>query len=250
MKFFWIIFLSLFIVPVFAEPVVEEPVVEEPVVEEPVVEEPVVEKSKPPIASETIVGIASAIIAITVGGITWHYQRKNLEFNALLHLHELLNSKDNRSYRKYVIERWSNYIPEKIIHEEEFREKGEKIMNDWDEIGILIYRKLDLKTKKPARFGGYIPKDVFFTAYAGAVVNSWIVLEELKNQLSKERDATIFKLYFQKLYEDAMEFREKFGSGETSIQKLDRERKEEQQSKKEKSNDTRDKTQQDPEPKS
>ena len=37
----------------------------------------------------------------------------------------------------------------------------------------------------------------FLTAYAGAVVNSWIVLKDLKDKLSEERDPKIFKIYFE-----------------------------------------------------
>lgn len=176
---------------------------------------------------ETIVAIAAVITALIVAVITWHYQRKNLEFNALLHIHELLNSDDNRIARRKVIERWNNYIPEKIITEPEFQDLGKKVMNDWDEIGILIYRKIDLKTKQPSRFGGYVPKDVFLTGYSGAVVNSWIVLNDLRIKLSAEWGSTHFKIYFEKLYEDAIEFRKKNGSGESAIQKKAKERQKE-----------------------
>lgn len=198
---------------------------------------------------ETIVAIVAVITALIVGVITWHYQRKNLEFNALLHIHELLNSDDNRMARRKVFERWNNYIPEKIINESEFQDLGKKVMNDWDEIGILIYRKIDLKTKQPSRFGGYVPKDVFLTGYSGAVVNSWIVLNDLRIKLSDEWGSTHFKIYFEKLYDDAIEFREKNGSGETAIQKKAKERQKEK-TKSQNTSSSEGKNQQDSEQKS
>jgi len=226
----FLIILSLSILPVFAQGELEE-------------------ESKVdftwPLSTEATVAVFSVITAFTIGIITWFYQRKNLEFNALLHIHELLNSEENRIARRYVIQRWENYIPEEIINEPKFQDLGKKVMNDWDEIGILIYRKIDLKTKKPSIFGGYVPKDVFLNGYSGSVVNSWIVLNDLRKKLSDEWGATHFKIYFEKLYEDALKFREKNESGETNIQKKAKIKN--QKSKSQNTDSSQDNTQQDSE---
>ena len=56
--------------------------------------------------------------------------------------------------------------------------------------------------------------------YSGEVVNSWSTIEEYINRERIDRERPYYMRYFEKLYDDALEFREKNDLGKTKYQKL------------------------------
>ena len=175
---------------------------------------------------EIIIGVVSVGVGIAVVLVTIHFHQKNLTFNAILRVYELLNNQENRKAREYIYRRWENeYLPKKnvsLFNVDEFKEKALKVATDFDEIGVLIYKKIDLKTLKTtaSRYDGFLPRGVFLTAYSGAVVNSWVTLRDFLKKEAKERETKYFKRYFKRLYTDALVFRKKNELGKTRIQKL------------------------------
>jgi len=135
-----------------------------------------------------------------------------------------LSDKEHRNARKYVYDVWENsYFPK--YNEEAFNESGYQVIAEtaaigFDEIAVLIYKKLDFKKLEPTSMvGGYLPKDEFFAAYSGAVINSWIAL---KTFIMKRRHNNVqyYMKYFEKLYLDAVKFHKDNDIGETKFQRL------------------------------
>ena len=175
---------------------------------------------------ELIISIISIMIAIAVITITRHYERKNLVFNSIMHVFNRLGHEENVKSRGEVYRLWkenmNNVEKLKLLYQNsEFIKHAERVMRDFDELGILVYKKINLENKKvEGYFQGFLPKEVFFNAYAGAIINSWVTLEDFINGIKIEREEPRFKRYFEKLYDDAKEYRIKVGYGETKYQKL------------------------------
>jgi len=174
-----------------------------------------------------VVGIVSVSVAVIIVIFTVYYERQNLQFNVLLRFNQLLSNTENRAARKYVYNRWEDEFLKNndgLFKDLQFIQNAEIIATTFDEVGVFIYKKINLKTKeKPFRFRGFINKDFFFSVYSGAVVNSWNTLEEFITRERTERETKYYMRYFEKLYDDAIEFREKNGLGKTKFQKLNEE---------------------------
>jgi hypothetical protein len=174
-------------------------------------------------------GLAGATIVALVNA---YYQRKNLEFNTLTRIFDLLADKDHRDARKVVFKAFEEYVkgdkPNLIIFEK-IEEDVEIVRSDYDQIGILIYKHIDKAGKYTLnlnkRGSGYVPKEVFFEAWAGSVVNSWFALEHfIEYQRGEKFSEKRFMLFFQHLASEALEFHKSKGS--SKIQKLKEENKE------------------------
>jgi len=175
-----------------------------------------------------VVGIVSVSVAVVIVIFTVYYERQNLQFNVLLRFNQLLSNVENRDARRYVYNRWEDEFlklsNDGMFKDSEFIKKAEIIASTFDEVGVFIYKKINLKTKeKSFRFRGFINKDFFLTTYSGAVVNSWNTLEEFITRQRIERKAKYYMRYFEKLYDDAIKFREKNELGKTKLQKLNEE---------------------------
>jgi len=164
---------------------------------------------------QVIVGLASATAAIGIIFLTIYYQKRNLEFKALLHIHEILTDPENREERETLYNAWEDAVVENkkfknlddIYQRKFFRDAAERVMNDWDEIGLIIYKKLNLKNlEQKQKPKGYIDKDIILTAYSGAIMNSWAILNHYIKNERQSRETPYLKIYFLQLYRDAKKF--------------------------------------------
>jgi len=182
---------------------------------------------------QLIIGLASVGTAIIIVMITIIFQKRNLEFKALLQIHEILTHPDNRKAREIVYNAWENSIKNQdylqsleVLYEQKFfRDQAQRVMDDWDEIGIIIYKKLNLKNidqKQKAR--GYIDKKIILTNYSGAIMNSWAILNHYIKKEREKRETPFLKIYFLQLYRDAKEFMERDSLPVPKFERLAREK--------------------------
>lgn len=171
-----------------------------------------------------ISGIAgSSIIAIVI----WHYQRKNLEFNAITRIFDLLDNEKHREARKCVVNAFKTFVSNEKFDLSVFtaiEDKVEKVRSTYDQIGILIYGEIVLDSKgepkqKFLKSKGYLPEQVFFEAYSGSVINMWTCLEHfIKFHRGRKFSEKRFMLFFQYMTKEAKEFHK--NKGESEVQKL------------------------------
>lgn len=180
-----------------------------------------------------VVSIISVGTGIFVGFVSWRYQRKNLEFNALTRVFDILGNEEHRRARECVINAFLKYVDENESNLELFKvieNKIEIVRTDYDQIGVLIYKHIDednLGDKNQDRGffhtrKGYLPKEDFFEAYAGSVINNWCALEHfIESQKGTKFSDKRFVVFFNHLYIDAKRFQEK--KGESNVQRKYRE---------------------------
>ena len=163
-----------------------------------------------------------------------YYQRKNLQFNTITRIFDLLQNEKHRDARRCVFHAFEEFVKEEKPNFSLFEvieDKVEIVRTDFDQIGVLIYGNVEEEDGKlkVRRFGqkGYIPKDIFFQAYAGSVVNSWISLKHFLNYQRKTKFSLRFMVFFEKLAEEADEFQATINNGsKTHMQKVQDENKE------------------------
>ncbi|MHA7646979.1 hypothetical protein [Nitrosopumilus sp. S4] len=170
-------------------------------------------------------GLAGSVFAILV---TSHYQKKNLEFNTITRIFDMLDDEKHREARKCVVNAYKQFVTKDNLDLSIFtaiEDKVETVRSTYDQIGILIYKSVyadSLGEPTPRRFPkskGYLPQKMFFEAYAGSVINMWTCLELfIKFQRGRKYSAKRFMLFFQYMVKDAKKHHK--GKGESEVQKL------------------------------